>query len=183
MPTRRGELPRGRKMDRPETFLHTQGMAQPAGRKRRLFTEGVRLKGLLQADLAGRGGFDGVVRRQVDPRPARLCMLVFARDPVQPARPQEPRARLFKMEGNPSRGALIPEGKHPGVIAHPCAAAGFPARDDLLYRGLKVRGKVNPFQQRFAHNALMADGEGQKQRQAVVRAVLIFHSAVDCTFS
>ena len=84
---------------------------------------------------------------------------------------------LMKTKRNVFGNALLPDVKYPVVIAWPCIHSRLSANRYFLNRFIQIRGEVNGGENGRDDDALVLDGERQKNGQTIIDHFLIFHCA------
>ena len=114
---------------------------------------------------------------EVDSRRLGLRMLEFARDAVDFSVLAKACARLLEVERHVRRFALAAELQYPAVVADPRLIAGFAARDDAFYGGIKIWGKLDRGEKRFADDLFMSDFRLLENRKPEPRHVVVLDGA------
>ena len=84
-------------------------------------------------------------------------MLKLAAYRVEPAFLGKVRAGLFEMKTNAFLPALLPQGKHPCIIAYPGIVSRLAAYDDAFDHRRQIGRQIDRAQQRFTDDAFMPD--------------------------
>lgn len=119
---------------------------------------------------------------KIDAGLPRLRLLIPPFDAVDSAVLFKKPPGLVEVKGHAVPDALVPGDENPLVIAEPRTRPGLAAAGNAFDHVAVLRQiafNVDGLEHRFVDDGLVTDGQGQKNRKAAVRLLLIFTGAAD----